>query len=206
MYKRAICPFNISHIKIYGLYGQTETGFIGLNTPKCKQNQYHLLTEHFFVEITNSGEVLVTDLTKPIVPLFRYYVGDLGELITEDCTCGMKHPILLLKGRSDKKFNFMGNLIGYKRIKQEIIAIYEKDIDIQLQLSTNKNGVDVLNVVVDDDELSILKFQHLIEQKLNAIGEIREGIEKGTGMLKISSNKDLIFSTRQKMPYIHDMR
>lgn len=86
-------------MQIYSLYGHSETGFIGVNTSACNYSYHHLLSDFFFIELTEKKEILVTDLTNPLIPLFRYYVGDIGELIENGCECGNPTPVLFLKGR-----------------------------------------------------------------------------------------------------------
>lgn len=203
-YVRQVFP----EIQIYGLYGHSETGFVGVTTPRCEHNYYHLLSNFFFIETTENGEVLITDLTKPSIPMFRYYVGDIGELITEAnaCSCGSHLPIILLKGRCDKKFNYMGNLVSYEKIKKIVIENYDNPIDIQIQLSTNDSGHDLLNIVVDDDNDHLDLIRDKIVNDLIILEEISEGIAKRTGTLAIRSRDNFILSYRQKLPLILDNR
>lgn len=193
-------------MQVYGLYGQTETGVLGIHTPHCHDDFYHLFTDFFFVEITSSGEILITDLTKPVVPLFRYYVGDLGELNQEACSCKSFLPTLRLKGRCDKKFNYMGNLISYEKIKQLIAENYGKKLDIQIQLRSDDLGNDLLNIIVDDNETNLNMIKAKLINALSSVDEINEGIQKKVGKINLYSRDRFLISHRMKLPLIIDTR
>src|SRR3990167_1450872 len=47
-------------VNIYGLYGHSETGFIGINMPQCENQHYHYFNDWFFLETINNNELLVT--------------------------------------------------------------------------------------------------------------------------------------------------
>lgn len=204
--KRAYTQKFFPDMRVYGLYGQSETGVVGFHTPNCHADYYHILSDFFFIETTAHGEILITDLSMPLVPLFRYYVGDMGELKTGMCACNTPLPVLSLKGRSDKKFNYMGNLISYEKIKKIIASHYGKILDVQIQLTSDKLGNDLLNVVIDDNELSLSKMKETLINDLSAISEINEGIKKGVGKINILSRDKFTISHRQKIPLIFDTR
>lgn len=85
---------------------------------------------------------------------------------------------MLLKGRCDKKFNFMGNLLTHRMIKEIIKKNHEEDIDIQIQLSTYEDGRDFLNIVVDDIPSNVESKKNSILNALLSVDEINEGLEK----------------------------
>lgn len=204
--KRAYTQHFFPKMEIYGMYGQTETGVVGIHTPACDADLYHLLTDFFFIEITSHGEILITDLTMPLLPLFRYYVGDLGELNEGSCSCKSSLPTLLLKGRCDKKFNYMGNLISYEKIKQIISENYGKRIDIQIQLASDNQGNDLLNIIVDDDEAHLSSIKKKLMNALCGVDEINEGIQKGVGKINFFCRDHFSISHRLKLPLIFDTR
>lgn len=195
-------------IKFYGLYGATEFGFSAFNTYQCLTNAYHIIEEWFFFEVLNDQTILVTDLTSPIVPLLRYKVGDIGHIKNVDtvCSCGLPGPLLFLYGRNDRKFNFMGNLVGYESIYQSVKRVIEV-AEIQIQLYSAKTGQDVLSVVLDQSKESLHKTKaDQLKSAINTIADIKEGIDKGAGKITILSKENFIFSTRNKLSPVVDMR
>jgi len=84
--------------EVFEHYGMTEMGLGG--GVDCAAHQgYHLREADLLFEIIDpvsgqqlpagqSGEVVVTTLTRRGMPLIRYRTGDLSRLITEPCVCG----------------------------------------------------------------------------------------------------------------------
>jgi len=84
--------------KVYCHYGMTETGWGG--GVECDaRDGYHLREADLFVEIVDpetgrqlpdgeSGEIVVTTLTRAGMPLIRYRTGDISRYHTSPCPCG----------------------------------------------------------------------------------------------------------------------
>jgi phenylacetate-CoA ligase len=99
---------NMWDVKVYNLYGSTETGNLAAT---CKNGNLHLSNDHFLFEVLDEntkkplkmgekGILAVTTLTRQAMPLIRYIVGDLAELIDgTTCGCGINSQILKLYGR-----------------------------------------------------------------------------------------------------------
>jgi phenylacetate-coenzyme A ligase PaaK-like adenylate-forming protein len=84
--------------KVYCHYGMTEMGWGG--GVECEvRDGYHLREADLFVEIVDpetgkplpdgeSGEIVVTTLTRSGMPLIRYRTGDISRFHTSPCPCG----------------------------------------------------------------------------------------------------------------------
>ncbi|RPH51138.1 MAG: phenylacetate--CoA ligase family protein [Desulfobacteraceae bacterium] len=84
--------------KVYRHYGMTEMGWGG--GVECDaRDGYHLREADLFLEIIDpetgrplpdgeSGEVVVTTLTRVGMPLIRYRTGDISRFHTSPCSCG----------------------------------------------------------------------------------------------------------------------
>lgn len=85
---------------IHDYYGM-EAGWIA---GQCKLGRYHISPLTSVVEILDEagdpappgqlGEIVVTDLTNPLMPLIRYRTGDAGGWSVEPCECGWHTPTL----------------------------------------------------------------------------------------------------------------
>lgn len=93
---------------IYDYYGM-EAGWLA---GQCKQGRYHTSPLTSVIEILDEegnpvppgelGEIVVTDLTNPLMPLIRYRTGDVGSWSVEPCDCGWHSPTLdRIVGRLD---------------------------------------------------------------------------------------------------------
>ena len=83
---------------VFSHYGLTETGYGG--GVECQARQgYHLCEADLHVEIVDphtgqplpdgeSGEIVVTTLTRAGMPLIRYRTGDVSRFIPGECPCG----------------------------------------------------------------------------------------------------------------------
>lgn len=203
--KKAYAKSVFPQANFFGLYGHSEIGFVGISTPHCGNNNYHLFHEHFFIEVSKNQQILITDLTKPVLPLFRYAVGDQGEIL-KTCRCGESGPVLHLKGRIDKKFNYMGNLLSHEKIQTAITNVYGKIKEVQIQLKTDEHGKDELCIVIDEPFAQLETQQKNLMTAIANLEEVNEGLLKGTGKVRLLSQEHFFISHRQKQPLIYDER
>jgi phenylacetate-CoA ligase len=100
-------PFQRAEIEKYlgarvvNSYGCTEIGGLA---GECAAGSLHVYAEHVHLEIFNGespakpgelGDIVVTALNNPAMPLVRYRVGDRGRLSPHRCCCGLPHPVLV---------------------------------------------------------------------------------------------------------------
>jgi phenylacetate-CoA ligase len=94
-------------------YGLSEVMGPGVAGECLECNGLHINEDHFLVEVINpetlqpvepgeTGELVVTTLTKEAFPVIRYRTRDLTRLITEPCPCGRTlHRMSRVLGRTD---------------------------------------------------------------------------------------------------------
>lgn len=97
---------------VYNNYGLTETGFVAAEC--ARQDGLHLYEHTSIVEVlrgdgslstTGKGELVVSVLGNPAMPLLRYRTGDLVEVTDEPCACGVpSRRIRGLSGRVIRNF------------------------------------------------------------------------------------------------------
>ncbi len=203
--KRAYVKNYWKNTQFFGLYGHSEAGFIGFNTDQCHPDHYHFFSDWFFIE-TDNNNVLVTSYADSLMPIIRYRVGDLARLIMHDCPCHIDLPILALQGRSDKKFNYAGNLIDSAIIKNKIYHTFDQDIEFQIQINTDSSGKDNLTLIANEISLDKTVASKQLYNLLWEIDEIGEAIKKQAGDIYIKINNDFIVTERQKRPLIIDQR
>lgn len=86
---------------IYDQYGCGECQSIAF---ECKSHQgMHITEEHVIVEvldlnnsnlINQNGRIILTDLDNYAMPFLRYENGDTGNILSEKCSCGIKHQMM----------------------------------------------------------------------------------------------------------------
>jgi len=76
--------------RVYNRYGLKETGIVAIDCPKGEG--MHINQEILHIEyrpsISDTTELLVTDLINTAMPILRYETGDNGTPIEEPCPCG----------------------------------------------------------------------------------------------------------------------
>jgi phenylacetate-coenzyme A ligase PaaK-like adenylate-forming protein len=84
-------------------YISAEAGAAGYQCPHCGVGVYHLFSDSQFIEIVSpetgenvsrgeKGEIIVTCLSKKIMPVIRYRTGDRGRWLRGSCRCGREDP------------------------------------------------------------------------------------------------------------------
>ncbi|WP_419690327.1 hypothetical protein ACN22W_33105 [Burkholderia theae] len=204
--KREIVRRCWRNAEFFGLYGTTETGFLGYHTPHCDDGHYHVLDDWFFLE-EEDGQLLVTSRANPGLAMLRYRIGDrvrIGPSVR--CACGEAGSVVVLQGRADQRFKFAGNLVSVALLADRLAACAGRPLDCQFRLGADAQGRDCLKVAVDlaDDELAPLAPR--LAGALLEIEDVRECIDKGEGRLDVLGRDALRFSARQKLPRLIDER
>lgn len=90
--------------RVYDVYGSTEFKEVAA---ECEHGRRHLVFETTHVEAlplagaATSSELVLTTLVNRAMPLLRYALGDLGEVVRGNCPCGRHSPwIEGLRGRT----------------------------------------------------------------------------------------------------------
>jgi phenylacetate-CoA ligase len=124
-------------IDVFDIYGMTETGGIGtLGQDCCEHNGIHVWEDQYICEIINpdtgkevpdgeTGELVVTSLTREAIPVIRYRTGDLTKVISRDvCGCGRTHIRLApITGRVDDMIIIKGVNIFPSQIEHCLLQI-----------------------------------------------------------------------------------
>lgn len=78
--------------KVFNQYGSREIPNIAC---ECRHGNMHVWTDMVWLE-SRAGELLVTSLTNRLMPMIRYANGDCGELVEEECPCGLPFPLMAM--------------------------------------------------------------------------------------------------------------
>lgn len=168
----------------YGLCELTGPGVAG----ECAERDgQHFAEDHFYPEIINpdtgevlpegeTGELVVTTLSRECVPLIRYRTRDITSLTYEPCRCGRTHVRMAnTRGRSDDMLIIKGVNVFPSQIESVLIGM--EHIGPHYLLFVRREGFhDTLEVQVElvDERLlehfSMLeKVQHDIQNRLRIV-------------------------------------
>ena len=198
----------ITACNIYGLSEVMGPG-VAMECAEARQG-LHIWEDHFLPEIIDpvsgerlpageTGELVLTTLTKEGVPLIRYRTRDLTSLDFTPCACGRTHArIARLAGRSDDMLIIRGVNVFPQQI--ETLVLESGGLSHNYQIVVDREGtLDTLEVHVEVDEANfadeIRKLQSLerslaknIKEYLGVTARVRlmepQSIERSEGKAK----------------------
>ena len=178
-------------IKAYDIYGLSEIMGPGVAI-ECNtaQNGLHIWEDHFIPEIIDpdtcevlprgeTGELVITTITKEGIPLIRYRTRDITALDPVPCKCGRTHVRMSrIKGRSDDMLIIRGVNVFPTQI--ESILLDTQGLTSHYQLIIRRQGaMDTLEAQVEiDEKLFSDEIKHL--QKIEA--KIQRDIKEFLGV------------------------
>ncbi|MFP3909513.1 MAG: phenylacetate--CoA ligase family protein [Halobacteriota archaeon] len=197
MRKRLEEAFNL---KAYDSYGLSEMNGPGVAFECQEQDGLHIWADHYFIEIVDeqgepvsegeTGELVLTPITKEAMPLLRYRTGDLTYIMDGDCPCGRTHPKMhRILGRADDMIIVRGINVFPSQIEHILMQVPEAGDSYQVVV-TRDGTLDEMKVRVEmKDELfsgELEDFKHIqskIQKELMKELGIRtyvDLVEKGT--------------------------
>ena len=147
-------------IEAFDIYGLSEIIGPGVAMECRKHNGMHIYEDHFYPEIIDpdtgevlpdgeTGELVLTTLSKYAMPMIRYRTRDLTRIINEPCECGRTiRRIDRISSRSDDMFIIRGVNVFPSQIESAILAIEGTTPNYTIRLYT-ENGMD--NIQVDTE-------------------------------------------------------
>lgn len=141
-------------VAFVGSYGSSETGTI---SACCEHGRLHLQLQSYLLELhdehgtrvvdgsSDQGELVVTTLDLPGRPLLRYRTGDLIEVDSQPCPCGIALPVMRTLGRKRDVLAMPGGAVSQEQLEAAL-------------WTTNEDGLRVLNymLAILGDEIVVL--------------------------------------------------
>jgi phenylacetate-CoA ligase len=150
-------------IKALDIYGLSEIMGPGVAVECEAQDGLHGWEDHFIFEIIDpdtgraladgqSGELVVSTLTKQALPMIRYRTRDITRLTRARCACGRAHARLeRITGRNDDMLIIRGVNVYPSQIEAVLIGL--PDIAPHYQLVVERRGsLDELTIEVESHD------------------------------------------------------
>ena len=188
-------------VKAYDSYGLSEMFGPGVAFECQEQNGLHIWEDHFLPEIVDregepcapgeSGELVLTSLSKEAMPLIRYHTGDITYLLEGGCSCGRtSRKLHRFLGRADDMLIVRGICVFPSEIEDVLVGIPEIGNYFQVIIDRPRHGLDELTIQVElKDEAftgelrDLASIRKKVEKKLKSVLQVRSQIdlvEKGT--------------------------
>lgn len=168
-------------------YGMSELMGPGVSGECYLRHGMHVNEDHFIPEIIDSktgsvmargetGELVITTITKEGIPMLRYRTKDISRLNYEQCECGRTFVRMdKIKGRSDDMLKIRGVNVFPSQIESVLVVM--KHIGPHYQLVVRREGfMDTLEVQVELVDSSLLdnygaleRLQHQVRDNLKTV-------------------------------------
>ncbi len=149
-----------SGIRAYDIYGLSEIIGPGVASECEAQCGLHIFEDHFYPEIVDpetleplpdgeSGELVLTTLSKQAMPMIRYRTRDITRLIPEPCSCGRTiRRMLRVAARSDDMMIIRGVNVFPSQIEEALLRAEGTLPHYQIVL-TREHDLDQMEVRVE---------------------------------------------------------
>lgn len=161
-------------------YGLTELGGCGVSGECEERDGLHINEDHFYSEVIDpdtgevlpegeSGELVITPLSKEAFPIFRYRTKDISRLYTEPCRCGRTFIRMdKVVGRTDDMLIIKGVNVFPSQIEGVLFTMPHIGPHYQLVLRKER-FMDSLEVQVELIDGSLLEQYSELEALENRI-------------------------------------
>ncbi len=175
------------HLKAVDIYGLSEVIGPGVSI-ECHEAQkgLHIFEDHFIPEIIDpetgqplpwgeTGELVITSITKEAFPVIRYRTRDITSLNPEPCICGRTMARMnKVSGRTDDMLIIRGVNVFPSQIESVLMEIKGVEPHYQLEVD-RKDNLDILTVRVEISDAAfsdeVKELQRLSETIGNNIKE-----------------------------------
>lgn len=174
-------------IKAYDIYGLSEIMGPGVACECVEQDGLHINEDHFFAEIIDpetlqpvpfgeTGELVITTLTKEGIPLIRYRTRDITSFKIGECKCGRTlRRINRISGRTDDMLIIRGVNVFPSQIESVLFNIgdrisphYQIIVDRIGALDTFEIQIEISEAYFSDEVGKLQALQKQIEHDMNS--------------------------------------
>ncbi len=185
-------------IRAVDIYGLSEIAGPGVACDCAYKTGMHFQDDHFYPEIVDvdtleplgygeSGELVITTLTKEGMPLLRYRTRDIASLNADPCPCGRTTVKLnKITGRSDDMLIIRGVNVFPSQI--ESVLLHDPDVQPHYHINVDRiNNLDVMEIVIElSPTVSIDEVGHIEEIRRRLAANMQSALSVGAKITLVS--------------------
>jgi phenylacetate-CoA ligase len=183
-------------------YGLSEVMGPGVAGECLEKNGLHINEDHFLFEILDphtlepleegqTGELVITTLTKEAFPVLRFRTGDLTRFLPGQCPCGRTlRRINRIMGRTDDMIIIRGLKIFPSQIEAILYEIEGKQPNYQIILE-RQSGIDSITILLEVTEDI---FSDVMKEQSQLINIIKDRLSSEFGLsfnVKLAEKRSL---------------
>ncbi len=197
-------------------YGISEVMGPGIAGECAEQNGLHVNEDHFLFEIVHpetgepvpdgeTGELVITTLTKEAFPMIRFRTGDLTRKLAEPCACGRTfHRIARIMGRSDDMLIIRGVNVFPLQVESVLLAV--EGVEPHYQIVLEREGrLDKATVYLEVSENLLFDRMRVAREALDKIHHSLSS-ELGVSMDVVFVGRRTLERTEGKIRRVIDKR
>ena len=193
-------------VEVFGYYGASETSALGI---ECSSHDgIHLFEDRNVIEMapdapdSHSGEIVVTTLHQKTLPLLRYRLGDLIQVLPGACPCGRRSPRVEVRGRPDEVVSIWGAKLGFRPVLEAAYRGF--DVPGPMQLVLTRDKTEKLTVVLPEAMSS--RRTQIVDSLLAAEPDLDFLVESKYLELELSFVEAGLLRNSRKRSLIVDLR
>ncbi|MEA2090160.1 MAG: phenylacetate--CoA ligase [Thermoproteota archaeon] len=187
-------------LEAFDVYGLSEIIGPGVCVECTEHDGLHLYEDHFLPEIIDpatgekveegeTGELVLTTLTRETTPLLRFRTGDITTFTTEECSCGRTlGKTGRFVGRSDDMFKVRGVKMWPTTVEHALLSVEGASQNYEI-IVERPAELDVMTVRVEPKKELYKKVGGNLSKLNSLIREIKSSIRSVTG---VNSNVMLV--------------
>ena len=178
-------------IEAFDIYGLSEIIGPGVAIECGKHHGMHIFEDHFYPEIIDpdtcevlpdgeTGELVLTTLSKYAMPMIRYRTRDITRIIPEKCSCGRTlRRIDRISSRSDDMFIIRGVNVFPSQIESALLMVEGTTPNYMIKLSTAGNmdnialDIELAKEVYAQGEAIIEQIRRMVTASVESITGLR---------------------------------
>ena len=178
-------------IEAFDIYGLSEIIGPGVAIECNQHSGMHIFEDHFYPEIIDpdtcevlpdgeTGELVLTTLSKYAMPMIRYRTRDITRIIPEKCACGRTlRRIDRISSRSDDMFIIRGVNVFPSQIESALLMVEGTTPNYMIKLSTAGNmdnialDIELAKDVYAQGEAIIEQIRRMVTASVESITGLR---------------------------------
>jgi phenylacetate-CoA ligase len=185
-------------LEAFDIYGLSEVIGPGVSVECSEHNGLHIQEDHFLPEIINpktgerieegeTGELVLTTLTREATPVLRFRTGDMTSLKKEECPCGRTSGRMdRIFGRADDMLKVRGVKFWPKTVEHALLGVNGASENYEIIIERPQE-LDIMTLRIEPDKKlfesvngDLSKLQALtkeIEEHVKSIVGVKANVE-----------------------------
>jgi phenylacetate-CoA ligase len=150
-------------LEAFDIYGLSEVIGPGVSVECSEHNGLHVQEDHFLPEIIDpktgkrikegeTGELVLTTLTREATPVLRFRTGDMTSLKTEECPCGRSFGRMdRIFGRADDMLKVRGVKFWPKTVEHALLGINGASENYEIIIERPQE-LDIMTLRIEPDK------------------------------------------------------